>query len=106
MKKEHLKQFGEFIALLRKTKNISQKKMAADLEMETKELRAIEHFKLEEIPKGFSKKAAKYFGIPVSALAFGALSEKDMKKPQQKKFYKAAKPIIGALIKYLVKATK
>ncbi len=105
MNKEHFVNFGSTIKRFRKTKKVSQKVMAEKLKIPIAKLRDIENGKKEKPPKGFAKKAAAYFGVPLNTIFVGILTEKDI-KPKDKKLFEVMKPVIDQLAKYLISVKK
>lgn len=93
--------FGEVLVNLRKQKGIKQIELAKKLNISPTYLSRIEN-DAEKLSTDMLKKMAKVFELPVSAIVFKALNIENLENKEQKKYFKAAEPLIDALITYLL----
>jgi putative transcriptional regulator len=92
---------GEVIVDLRKQKGVKQKDLATALDISAAYLSQVEHN--EEKPSvSLIANIANYFDLPVTAIFFKALDIDKLKNSEQRKYFKTAKPVVDALISYLL----
>jgi transcriptional regulator with XRE-family HTH domain len=93
--------FGEAIMDLRKRQRLKQKDLAKELNISATHLSLIEHGH-QKPSVDLMSAIAQYFGLPITALLFKALDVKQVDNKEQRKYFKAAEPIVDALINYLI----
>lgn len=92
---------GEVIVDLRKQKGLKQKELAKGLKISAAYLSQVEHN--EQKPSvALIANIANYFDLPITALFFRALEIDKLESKEQRKYYKTAKPVVDALINYLL----
>lgn len=94
-------QLGNVIANFRNKKGIYQKDMADALDISVAYLSLVENNREKPSIKLLTA-IAEYFEIPVSALLFAVLEERDFKKSSSRKSYLTAKPIVEQMINILI----
>lgn len=92
---------GEVIVNLRKQKGIKQKDLAKSLGITATHLSLIEN-NVNKPSVTLLSGIANYFDLPVTAIIFKALNSDELENKEQKKYFKAAEPIIDALIQFLL----
>lgn len=96
---------GEVILELRKQKGVKQKELAKELKISATYLSLVESN--EKKPSvALIANIANYFDLPVTAILFKALEHNNINDKEQKKYIKAAKPVVEALISFLLSDEK
>jgi transcriptional regulator with XRE-family HTH domain len=92
---------GEVIVSLRKQSRIRQKELANSLGITATYLSLIETNQTKASISLLSR-IANYFNLPLNALLFKAFDVNSITDAEKRKYFKAATPIVDALIEYLL----
>lgn len=92
---------GEVIVSLRKQKKVKQKELAESVGVTPTHLSLVESNQQKPSMELLSK-IADYFDLPLTSILFQALNGEEIKSAKQKKYYKAAEPVVNALMEYLL----
>lgn len=92
---------GDVLVSLRKTKGIEQQELAKVLDKSVTYISLIENNRRKPSVSLLAE-IANYYGIPVTAIIFKAMSNQGLKSERSASYFKAAEPIVDQLIQYLI----
>jgi transcriptional regulator with XRE-family HTH domain len=96
---------GEVIVGLRKKQGVKQKELASAIGVSATYLSQVEH-DAEKPSVIVLSKIAEYFNLPITVLIYQAMALEADNGKEQKRYIKAAEPIINALVNYLLPGDK